>query len=435
MLEAQFLAAALEAGRWLEGLALETDDGLTWPVQVEGETRSGVDLYSGSPGVVLFFLEAHHAAGRDAYLGTARSGADRLAAEVRRRGAEIPAGLYTGLAGLGFTVGETWRATAEPRYREAAVRCIDLLRDRAERTGHGVRWNESTDVISGSAGIGLFLLYAARELERPDAIALARSAGDHLMELGIAEHGGLKWAMTPDFERRMPNFSHGTAGVGFFLVALHDATGEHRYLEAARAGAAYLDAIAAPAAPPTPGGGALIFHSEPGREDLFYLGWCHGPAGTARFLRTLEHASGEQRWGALSGRLVAGLRSCGLPGERPPGYWNNVGPCCGTAGIADFLLALHRLDGNDEDRALAGSLLEDLLARSTTDDAGRRWTHAEHRVRPELLTTQTGLMQGAAGIGLVLLRAYAHETGRKSLVVLPDEPWRQLQERTRARGE
>ncbi len=45
MLEAQFLAAALEAGRWLENLALETDDGLTWPVQVEGETRSGVDLY------------------------------------------------------------------------------------------------------------------------------------------------------------------------------------------------------------------------------------------------------------------------------------------------------------------------------------------------------------------------------------------------------
>ena len=29
--------------------------------------------------------------------------------------------------------------------------------------------------------------------------------------------------MTPDFPRIMPNFSHGTAGVAFFLATLHDA--------------------------------------------------------------------------------------------------------------------------------------------------------------------------------------------------------------------
>jgi hypothetical protein len=47
----------------------------------------------------------------------------------------------------------------------------------------------------------------------------------------------------------------------------------------------------------------------------------------------------------------------------------------------------------------------------------------EHRARPELLIAQTGLMQGAAGIGLVLLRRAAEETqvgGGAARIVLPD---------------
>ena len=47
-------------------------------------------------------------------------------------------------------------------------------------------------------------------------------------------------------------------------------------------------------------------------------------------------------------------------------------------------------------------------------------TKAEHRVQPELLQAQTGLMQGAAGIGLWLLHLDGHSQDREPLVVLPD---------------
>ena len=416
----RFLDAALETASWLEHVVVVSEDGETWPSQLEGPARNGLDLYAGVPGVVLFFLEAHHLTGEDGLLRHARAGTDWLAAELERQREWVPAGLYTGVAGLGFTFCEVWKATGEGGYRDATKACVALLVERAEETEHGLRWNTSTDVISGSAGIGLFLLNAERELGSQAALTLARRAGDHLIALAIPEHGGAKWAMDPEFERRMPNFSHGTAGVAHFLALLCERTGEERYGAAAESGARYLRAIATPleAAPEA----ALIFHSEPGREQLFYLGWCHGPAGTVRFFRTLERVRGDGSWGAMSKRLVGGLHASPIPRETP-GFWNNVGVCCGNAGVADLLLALHRLDGGDAEAQLGLALLDDLLERSTVDGHGRRWTHAEHRVRPELLTTQTGLMQGAAGVGLVLLRAHALESGATPSIVLPDDPW------------
>jgi lantibiotic modifying enzyme len=415
---APHLDAALAVAAWLDHVAIETEHGRTWPEELEGEPRGDLSLYSGAPGVVLFLLEAGHATGRADLIARARAGADELVHRSAEEGAlaALPEGLYTGVAGLGTTFLAAWRATGDARYEAAARRVTEALLERARETEHGLTWSESTDVIGGSAGIGLFLLRAARELELPEARTVARRAGDHLVALAVEAEGGSKWAMDASFPRLMPGLSHGTAGVGLFLVRLHDALpdGERdgRHLAAARAGAAYLATIAAE----QPGGGELILHHEPGGEDLFYLGWCHGPVGTVRFLAALHEVAADEAAGELADRLVDGLHGSGLP-ERTPGYWNNVGVCCGSAGIVDFLQGR----GAERDLALADRLLADLSARGTRDDDGLRWTHAEHRVRPELLTTQTGLMQGAAGIGLALLRAHAREGRNRSSIVLPDE--------------
>ena len=448
---------AREVGHWLSSNAVETDTGLVWPVDVDrraGESdplRPDLSLYSGSPGVVLFFLELayatradpDHAADLDRLMNYARAGADALIAECDRRssGTDLPPlGLYTGLAGLGFTFTEVWKATNDAKVRSAAERCVDRLLTRAEAQGEPdgagesgrapgarVRFGPSTDIISGDAGIGLFLLYAARELSRPDALACAIRVGNHLVTVAIPveteapDVSAAKWAMTPAYERRMPNYSHGTAGVGHLFAELVRVTGSETFLESARAASAYLELIATP----QPGGGSLVFHHEPGGEDLFYLSWCHGPPGTVRFLSALAAVSNTPRTVALSERLVLGLEQSGVP-ERSAGFWNNAGVCCGTAGVADLFLALDASEAtvSSAPRAeLVGSLLHDILRRATSDESGARWTHAEHRTRPEQLSTQTGFMQGAAGIGMILLRFHARETGGVATVRFPDEPW------------
>ena len=271
--ERPHLAAAEDAARWIRASQVRTSAGLTWPADPSDPKSVNYALYSGSPGVVLFLIELHKATGKREYLADARAGADELIARVPQ---QKDSGLYTGLAGIGFALGEVHRATGDAKYREAARTVVRTLMERAQATGD-TQWSTVTDIIGGSAGIGLYLLHAAKTLNEPAARDVAVKAADRLIALGVAEHGGLRWSMDPGFPRRMPNFSHGTAGIAYFLASVYAETRDAKYLDAARAGARYLQAIAK-----TDGDICLIPHNQPDGLDLFYLGWCHGPTGTAR---------------------------------------------------------------------------------------------------------------------------------------------------------
>jgi len=410
-----YLDAAVQAARWLESVAVRTSRGTTWPMDPRERKSVRIDLYSGSPGVVLCFLEAHAATGNQSYLESARAGADHLVASMA---GEKVTGLYEGTAGIGFTLIETYKATADRKYLQAARRCVDWIRERAVKKGAGVEWNDTTDIISGSAGTGLFLLYAARELKDPAARDLAASAGRRLMELGIRENGGLKWAMSPNSSTLMPNFSHGTAGIAYFLATLYQETREPQFLESALAGGKYLQSIAE-----TEGDTCLIFHDEPAGKRLFYLGWCHGPAGTGRLFYRLYQATGDGAWLEWLNRAARSLLESGIPEKSHPGLWNNVGLCCGSAGIAEFALDVFRVTKKPEYLEFARKMTADLLEHATRDETGFRWVQAEHRVRPEFILAQTGLMQGSAGIGIWLFRLDAFDQGKKPRITLPDSPF------------
>ena len=410
-----YLDAAVDAARWVRGSAVKTPAGLAWPANPAEADSVNTALYSGSPGVVLFLLELHHATGNGEYLKEAKLGADELIARLSK---ENEAGLYTGVSGIGFAVGEMYRATKDTKYRDAVQSVVRMLNDRAKPVGAGVQWNDVTDIIGGSAGVGVFLLQADATAGDRTARQLAVKAADRLIELGQAEHGGLCWAMDPKFPRKMPNFSHGTAGIAYFLTAVYDATRDKKYLDAALAGARYLQAIAK-----TDGNVCLIPHNQPDGLDLYYLGWCHGPTGTARLWYRLAQSTGDKTWMAWVGRSARALAQSGIPETRTPGFWNNVSQCCGSAGVAQFFLDLHGVTKDPAYLEFAKRMTEDLLARGTRDEKGLRWVQAEHRVRPELLIAQTGYMQGAAGIGMWLLRLDAAEQKRATFVRFPDTPF------------
>jgi lantibiotic modifying enzyme len=113
----------------------------------------------------------------------------------------------------------------------------------------------------------------------------------------------------------------------------------------------------------------------------------------------------------------------GVPESRNAGLWNNVGQCCGSAGIADFLLQAASVFGDNAYLAQAESLTRDLLTRGVEDAYGLRFPHAEHRAKPQLVAAQTGFMQGAAGIGYWLLQLFAFAANRAPPPTLPDSPF------------
>ena len=406
---------AIDAAKWIRSARVQTPFGIAWPSDPRDPKSFSTALYSGSPGVVLFMLELYQATGERSYFDEARHGADDLLTKVSN---VRDMGLYEGVAGLGFTLGETWRATTDDKYRRAAVRAVKVLSDTALPGEGGVQWSNTTDIIAGSAGIGLFLLYADDVLHDQTARPLAIRAGGRLLQLGIEDKGGLKWAMEPSFPRLMPNFSHGTAGVAYFLASLYKTTRDKRFLDGALAGARYLQAIAK-----TEGDICLVQHNQPEGLDLYYLGWCHGPVGTSRLFYQLYKVTNDEVWMTWVRKAANGILTSGIPEQRTPGFWNNVSQCCGSAGVAQFFLDLYGVTKDQKYLAFADRMTADLLARATRDGLGTRWVQAEHRVKPELLVAQTGYMQGAAGISVWLLRLDAAERGRAPFVRFPDSPW------------
>jgi lantibiotic modifying enzyme len=255
-------------------------------------------------------------------------------------------------------------------------------------------------------------------MEDARALDLAARAGRRLIELGEPSHEGLKWLIQPGMQRNYPNFSHGAAGVSFFLASLYQATKEQEFLDAALAGAKYLDAIATS----TPSNGRMVFHSEPGNESIYYLSWCHGPGGTARLYQRLAESTGSTANRDRVAQLARALEDMKVP-ERSPGFWNNISQCCGNSGVVEFLLDLHRVRGERHWIELAERISADTLQRGTAEADATKWIQAEHRVRPELLVAQTGLMQGAAGVGLAMLHLDGALQQREREIVLPDNPF------------
>lgn len=410
LLSRPWLAAALKAERWLAASAQPGPDGIAWPADPTVPKSVSTDLYNGMAGVVLFYLELHNATKDANALRMARGGADYLLSRVPDDPGNAPMGLYTGLAGTAVVLSYAHDATGDERYQHGVHRILDLI----FRADKGAEWNDSTDIISGSAGIGLALL----ALTRVDVNPLAPMVGDRLIERSQAVGDGRTWLISPQMPRNYPNFSHGTAGVSYFLARLAAKSGDKRHLDAALAGERWLSSIATE----TPNGGRLIYHSAPGNEQIFYLSWCHGPAGTARLYRALAAATRDERWDGRINQLALGIRHMKVP-ERSPGFWNNISQCCGNCGVSEFFIGLHRRDQHAGHLAFAEEIAHDTLARATAEGDGLKWIQAEHRVRPELLVAQTGLMQGAAGVGLALLHLDGAREGRAPFVKLPDDPF------------
>lgn len=413
-LSGPYLDAALKAGAWIASAEIRSPEGLSWPAVPPDPKTVGLDLYSGVPGVVLFHVQAYYATGDQSYLDRARGGADFLLAKAL---SVASPGLYEGLSGIGFALEETFKASRDERYRRGFLDILSRIAASAKAAGAGIEWGSTTDIISGGAGTGLFLVYAYHETGDKAWLDLAAKAGSRLVELGRPGAGGLKWAMDPEFPRLMPNFSHGTAGIAYFLTALHRETRRAEFLEAALAGAKYLLSVAN-----TEGGSCLIFHDEPDNKDLYYLGWCHGPVGTARLFFLLARETGDASWLDWVRRSANSLLQSGIPEHETPGFWNNAGICCGLAGVGEFFLDLHAELGDEAYLDFAERVASRLLAKAAVEDGRMSWIQAEHRTRPDLVFAQTGYMQGAAGIGVYLLRmAAAGRTMRR--VVFPDTPF------------
>ncbi|MFE9342566.1 lanthionine synthetase LanC family protein [Streptomyces olivaceus] len=401
---------AADGLRWLLGAARETPGGgLAWPA---GPSDDALDpmLYSGTAGTVPVLLEAWRHFGDDSYADAALRAARELAARVDDLDDDS---LYFGRTGLALVLRVLQEELGDTAAGAAADRALALVRSRFD----GTRWGSLFELMGGNAGIGLGALLTGD----PELAVLAL---EPYLRTAERTANGVHWAHRPDTDARLHHLSHGTLGIAVALARVGAATGRTDLLDLGLT--AVRDVVARDEAGPD---GFLVLHSTPQfRPDVIdpvSYGWCHGPAGDAQVFRALRDVTSDPAWTALADRCWHTVTHSGLPRRLRPGFWDNNGRCCGTAGV--LALACDRIaeQGDDQDtRDFAGVLVTDLVARAVRDADGARWSNFDHRSTPGDLEPQTGWAMGGAGIVRELLRfvRVARGGSPRYAFTWPDQP-------------
>jgi hypothetical protein len=291
-----------------------------------------------------------------------------------------------------------------------------------------------SDATLGTAGNLLGAVWAHRH-GTPGAAELAHRAADILLAEGEPTEAGTNWYFVPRRfaadapaerrDRQMPNWSHGLAGIAAALAVAGRELDRPDLVEAARSGAEHLVTLG-----DAGNDGFVLPHvipHQPDMDEVTYT-WCHGPTGTSLLFTALEHAGVEQVAGETPEqwhrRCLHSLRTSGIPERLHPGFWDNDGRCCGTAGVGDVVLDSWQRRGEDADLAFAQVLGDALVARAVVDGDRACWRFTEHRNEDPLLPPGVGWMQGTAGIAAYLLRlARVLREGRTTPAVARLDTW------------
>lgn len=350
-------------------------------------------------GVVLALLEAERHVGDGRYGQAIERAADALTESVERF---EDCSLYFGLAGVAVALHACGRDLA-----------VELALARIHDHFDGQRWNEMFELFMGNAGIGLGALHLGD-------LDLAVMAVTPYLTTADATPNGVNWPVRPS-PARSHHIAHGTLGIVYALAAVGEAANRNDLIDLALAGAA--DVVSRNDAGAS---GFLVPHSDPPHHpdliERYSYGWCNGPAGDAQVFRLLTRVTGDPAWATLGDRCWASITQSGLPQRVRPGFWDNNGRCCGTAGV--LALACDRMTECGDDFAFADLLVDDLVAHVTIDSLGARWSNHEHRATPRQLPPEPGWAMGNAGIIRELLRYARLRDGHAGnyAVPWPDHP-------------
>lgn len=425
------------AWRWVLDQVRWDDDGPWIPVSVPHEGGAPEDdrdgMHSGIGGLAHVLAEVREA--RSWTPEEARL-ADAIATRIRSR-LPVETG-YSYFDGLVSHLGAL-SALDAPGSQEAIARLAELATD----DGWEQPWmvpprfpphTRINDATLGTAGNLLGAVWAHRG-GTPGAGELAARAADLLLAEAEPTEAGTNWPFVPQRfteavraergDNQMPNWSHGLAGIAASLAIAGTELSRPELVDAARSGAEHLVTLG-----DTSGDGFVLPHvipSEPDMDEVTYT-WCHGPTGTSLLFTALEHAGVTEVAGETPAqwqrRCLHSVRTSGIPERLHPGFWDNDGRCCGTAGVGDVFLDAWQRRGVDDDLAFAQVLGDALVTRAIRDGERACWRFTEHRNEDPLLPPGVGWMQGVAGISAYLLRlARVLREGRTTPAVARLDTW------------
>jgi tRNA A-37 threonylcarbamoyl transferase component Bud32 len=319
-----------------------------WPVSCAHGAPDPCSLQHGAAGVLGVLTRCFELSG-DQRLPEAIDAAGTWITQRLQTSAQRPAGLYFGEAGIAWSLYEAGRAIGDDRLTEQGLALAGTLPVSSL----------NPDITHGTAGIGLTFVHLWLRTGNKEFAERANRSADTLIASAREDEADISWGTPAGFDSRLAGkryygFAHGTAGVGYFLLASALATGRSDCLAlACRVGETLLSHVILQDDMALWGAGSGDKPTAP------Y--WCHGSAGIGTFLTRLHHATGDDRFGKLAHMSARAVME---------NAWRGVlGQCHGLSGNGEFLLDMAEAIDGQHYRAMAHQLARVILAsRAYRDD-------------------------------------------------------------------
>jgi lantibiotic modifying enzyme len=266
-----------------------------------------------------------------------------------------------------------------PSYRD------ELKTATAQVTETYIEDQWQNDLLNGRAGLLLALLKAAAVLDRDRETHLAKHCGETLLDQRIESPTGHSiWPVDGEPTHCTPGFAHGTTGIAYAFTRLVDATGDTKYLTAAK------EVLAFESDRFNREENRWVEHTT--RDHISNDSWCYGRAGIV-----------------LARLRIKQIASSIIPEPSIQTVVTDIDLdvtaatdqlCCGNAGAINTLLEAARTYDAPRYKQAATSAFTELLAKH--DDRGllQLNCHTPHR-------TNDALFQGISGVGYTAARLHA----------------------------
>ena len=204
----EYLETSLRAEKYIAKYAHQTEDGLYW--KKEGATWSQIgehevdqSFYSGTTGILYYYLKLWETTGRQEFLNTVKEGTCYLARHWRDFFSQSPIfgmkimddGLYMGVGGIGMVLLDIYKSTGDENAKNAAREIEQYYIEGKKQDEQGVYWIDSP-AMAMDGGIILFLLTAFQEFKDEKTKETVLAAAARYVKQGVrTEDGGLDFRM------------------------------------------------------------------------------------------------------------------------------------------------------------------------------------------------------------------------------------------------
>lgn len=375
---------AIWQGNTCNWTGLATEDG---PMGRTVYTRAlPPDFYDGIAGVIFFLLQVYRIHPHPVILKILKGALQQLmTGEPDEK--NFLNGFYQGKAGVIYVLKTAAQILHDNKMdKEAEKRLSDLL---VSADGE-----EQTDIISGLAGIILFLLYLYRlDNKREDLLNQTVKFGKSLLKKAEKSDIGYSWKTIDTALRNLTGYAHGASGIATALIDLYAITKDEDILTGIKEAFRYENSFFNPIKQNWPDFRFDNIAKKP-EDEVCSLAWCHGAPGIGLARLRAYEITGDQSF------LDDGMKALDVTRKY-----------LGDDMVNDYTLC-HGLFGNASLLLKATSVLKDeIFEKEVAELADKCLQQFIHRNIPvpngyHSSKESPCFMQGNSGIGYFFLQLY-----------------------------